>query len=218
MHEHPTGPAGTPRCALAHPGARMAMRERSYRGPRGAVSWVPAGRVAALRARVPRPNAQHLLARAPTRPTRPLAQPAARPAPCRSAPAAVSQCPSGRVIGPAASRLLAMSWAGCVVLQHSPALPPLACDNTIYLYCDTGILTSLAAYCNTIHCIATQLSSSPFNTIPVAIQFCIATQPSLFLQYNPVFQPSYCNTKISHNIVWAVAEFNFSAQNFLFQF
>ena len=175
-------------------------------------------RVAALRAHVPRPSAQHLLARAPTRPTRPLAQPAASLTPCRSAPAAVSQRPNGRVAGPATHCLLAVSCAGCVVLQHSPTLPHLACDNTICLYCDTGILTSLAACCNIIHCIATQLSSSPFNTIPVVIQFCIATQPSLFLQYNPVFQPSYCNTKISHNIVWAVAQFNFSAQNFLFQF
>ena len=37
---------GTPRRAQARPGARMAARWQSYRGLRGAVSWVPVGRVA----------------------------------------------------------------------------------------------------------------------------------------------------------------------------
>ena len=80
--------------------------------------------------------------------------------------------PSGRVVGagcaPArpyrrhsAARWLALSWAGYVVLQHSPAFPPQACHNTICLYCDIGFLTSPSAYCNTIHCIAIQFSSSP---------------------------------------------------------
>ena len=99
----------------------------------------------------------------------------------------------GRIAGARPRAWPAVSWAGCVVLQHNSAFPPQACCNTICLYCDTGFLTSPSAYCNTIHCIAIQFSSSPSNTIPVAIQFCIATQPSLFLQYNSAFQPSYCN-------------------------
>ena len=45
MHEHPTGPAGTPRCALARPGARMAAVSwpgpQSCRGKEPAVSQAP---------------------------------------------------------------------------------------------------------------------------------------------------------------------------------
>ena len=106
MHKHLASPAGTPRCALARPGARMA-----------AVSWQGAGRVAGqcgrvaatvpltLRAsaRAPAPSAP---APAPARPARPLAQPTARPAPCRgrpvgriAGPSAVSQRAPGRIVG-----------------------------------------------------------------------------------------------------------------------
>ena len=46
MNEHPAGPAGTPRCALARPGARMATRGRSYRGRVPVVSWPGTGRIA----------------------------------------------------------------------------------------------------------------------------------------------------------------------------
>ena len=45
VHEHPTGPTGTPRCALARPGARMAVRGRTYRGRVPAVSWPGTGRI-----------------------------------------------------------------------------------------------------------------------------------------------------------------------------
>ena len=45
MHEHPAGPTGTPRCALARPGMRMAARGWLYRGQVPAVSWPGTGRI-----------------------------------------------------------------------------------------------------------------------------------------------------------------------------
>ena len=133
--------------------------------------------------------------------------------PCRGLAARSYRGPSGRVMGagyaPArpyrrhsAARWLAVSWAGCVVLQHSPAFPPQACHNTICLYCDTGFLTSLTACCITIHCIAIQLSSSPKSfsaTIqPIVLRYNLPQSSSL-LQYNsPCFVTSL-STPFSHD-------------------
>ena len=138
VHEHPTGPTGhpgTPRCARC---GRIVGLGPAVSWPGPAVSQHTGCRIVGGCA-CAKPRAPARLAVSCRR----LLQP------CRgrglghvTAPVVVSQA-LGRAPG----------W--CVVLQHSPVLPPLACHNTICLYCDTGFLTSLAACCNTIHCIAT---------------------------------------------------------------
>ena len=112
MHKHPASPAGTPRCALARPGARMAVvswscpRPCRAKGP--AVSQASVA-VSQLQCRSPRahppapqfpvPQRQRLLAQHARLLSLPrarrlivAAQPAVSqgPAPCRSAPLAIS--------------------------------------------------------------------------------------------------------------------------------
>ena len=72
----------------------------------------------------------------------------------------------------------------CIAAQFQP-------PQSRYKFCIVT-LPSQPTACNTIF-VLQHTSNSPCNTTPVAIQFCIATQTSLFLQYNPAFQPSYCN-------------------------
>ena len=103
-------------------------------------------------------------------------------APLPAVPAPAARAPSTL---PARRAPLLHAQRPACALRALPARPasaqrPVHCHNTI-LYCD--IVWPPAACCNTIHCIATQLSSSP----------------SSLLQYNPAFisaiQPLYCNTK-----------------------
>ena len=86
-------------------------------------------RVVALRARVPRPSAQRLLARAPARPTRQLAQPAVTP--CTPAQR-LHALLSARAPSPAPARRVA---ATVVVLQYNTTQPQSQYNP---LYCDTN--------------------------------------------------------------------------------
>ena len=114
------------------------------------------------------------------------------PAPCRGR--------RRRVVARCAAPLATVSWAVsryspasslqytiCIATQFQPNQPP----QSRYNFCIVT-LPSQPTTCNTIF-VLQHTYNNPCNTIPVAIQFCIATQPSLFLQYNPAFQPSYCN-------------------------
>ena len=168
---------------------------------------------------------------------------AGAPAPYRGCSAArqrrvvgVCERRHGRIAGSRPRAWPAVSWAGCVVLQHSPAFPSQACHDTICLYCDTGFLTGPSAYCNTIHCIAIQFSSSPkslchdtlgfYNTTlsksttiqskstqaPITIQNIVLQykQLSYLLQYNC----KAFNTNSQYN--WAVAQKRLCTVFFLF--
>ena len=152
MHEHPAGPASMPRCALARPSARMAVRVRPYCGR-------PAGRVAG-------PSWSCRSARLPYRGR--VRAPCLRPrAPCCSPSSAVS-------------------WDGCVVLQHSPAFCLCLLSQYFELYCDTVPASSappgttiLQYNCQSTSNIAIHLSPRlQYNSNPLHIK----------LQYNP----SYC--------------------------
>ena len=134
MHKHPASPAGTPRCALARPGARMAavswLCPRPCRGKGPAVSQasvaVSQQQCCSPRSHPPAPQrpaplCQRLLAQHARSLSLPsaqrrvvVAQPAVSqgPAPCRSAP-------------------LAVSWAGTRA-RPAPSLPSLA---TIHFFC-----------------------------------------------------------------------------------
>ena len=128
MQKHPASPAGTPRCALARPGARMAAVSwpcpRPCHGKGSAVSQASMA-VSQLQCRSPRahppaPQRQRLLAQHARSLSLPraqrrivAAQPAVSqgPAPCRSAP-------------------LAVSWAGTRA-RPPPSLP----SSTIQHFC-----------------------------------------------------------------------------------
>ena len=123
VHDHPTGPTGTPRCAQERPSGHMCAV--SWPGPqpcRGKGPAVTQALVAVSQPPLARPCAV------------PRAMPRVYALSCR-APRLSYRGPSGRVVGagcaparpyrrPSAVRLLAVSWASCVVLQHSPAFPP----------------------------------------------------------------------------------------------
>ena len=134
MHKHPASPAGTPRCALARPGACMAAVSwpcpRPCRGKGPAVSQASVA-VSQLQCHSPRahppapqrpaPQRQRLLAQHACSLSLPRAQrrivatqPAVSqgPTPCRSAP-------------------LAVSWAGT---RARPA-QPTSCLATIQFFC-----------------------------------------------------------------------------------
>ena len=116
-------------------------------------------------------------------------------------PPAVSQAQGGvswalqrRVAARCAAPLAAVCWAVsryipasslqytiCIATQFQPNQPP----QSRYNFCIVT-LPSQPTACNTIF-VLQHTSNSPCNTIPVAIKFCIATHPSLFLQYNPAF-------------------------------
>ena len=161
--------------AACSPHAPRACRAHYARPPRPEpVSLCPARQSPALlHARSPRS-----LPRPPARPTR--SQRLAAPAAARPLRPAIQPSLSG------------LQYTICIATQFHSNQPP----KSRYKFCIVT-LPSQPTVCNTIF-VLQHTSNSPCNTIPVAIQFfffffCIASQPSLFLQYNPAFQPSYCN-------------------------
>ena len=110
----------------------------------------------------------------------PRAQPSTQPAP-------VPWDPNGRIVAWLPSlvaiqpSLSSLQYTICIATQFQPNQPP----QSRYKFC-IMTLPSQPTACNTIF-VLQHTSNNPCNTIPVAIQFCIATQPSLFLQYNPAF-------------------------------
>ena len=132
MHKHPASPAGTPRCALARPGARMAVvswscpRPCRAKGPAVSQACVA---VSQLQCRSPRahPPAPQLPALAPARPARSLAQPIVRPAPYRGRPA-------GRIAGPSAMSQRAPGHIAGGNARQACA-QPVQLHNTTFLYC-----------------------------------------------------------------------------------
>ena len=223
VHEHQNWPNWAPRCARA-----WSYRGRAWpcrgRGPRPYRSARLSCRSVAL-------TPLRAVSRAPC--PAPWRRVAGAPAPYRGCSAArqrrvlgVCERRHGRIAGSRPRAWPAVSWAGCVVLQHNPAFPSQACHDTICLYCDTGFLTGPSAYCNTIHCIAIQFSSSPkslchdtlgfYNTTlskstaiqskstqaPITIQNIVLQykQLSYLLQYNC----KAFNTNSQYN--WAVAQ------------
>ena len=93
--------------------------------------------------------------------------------------------------------LAAVSWALAArqpgrIAGTVPCTPSQPRYNTLCVLRYKFFLTSLAACCNTIHCIATQLSSSPScNTISTLLQY----NPSIYklhsLQYETVLQHNF---------------------------
>ena len=221
VHKHPASPAGTPRCALARPGARMAVvswscpRPCRAKGP--AVSQASVA-VSQLQCRSPRahPPAPSAPAPAPARPARSLAQPTASPAPYRGSPAS-------RIAGPSAvsQRPLAISWAGTrarpapslssSIIQHfciaapktSLTKPPQSrykfCIVTLPVhptYCNTIFPAFPAFSCNTSSCIAIQFSSSQ------------AAQATI--------QMLCCNTIFQHSLLLLAIQFQYYNTKFFF--
>ena len=158
MHEHPAGPAGTPRCALARPGARMVAVSWSgpqpCRGKGPAVSQAP---VAVSQRPCRTPSA---LPPAPQRPNacspRTLARSLGLPC-ARFVPSAVSWLPQrpchGLATGRVATRLPAQppnplsQYTYCIAIQWPMSFKRVA----IHLSLPKPLST-----CNTTWCIAIQ--------------------------------------------------------------
>ena len=96
----------------------------------------------------------------------------AHPAACRARPRPQHSLLRLVAIQPSLSSL---QYTICIATQFQSNQPP----QSRYKFCIVT-LPSQSIACNTIF-VLQHTSNSPCNTIPVAIQFCIATQPSLFL-------------------------------------
>ena len=187
VHGHPASPAGTPRCALARPGARMAAlswsgpdrvmeRGRPCRRPQWLYRSIPVARPARFRQHPPRPTPQRqrLLAPRLLRAQRRFvgAMPHA-PVPCRGCVCVHAWPYRGLPRDTVPSRL-----ATLVTIQ--------------YVYCDTNaqssslpLLQYYPAYCNTI--LPYILQYNPRLTNCIAIQF-----PSLQYKLGSSKFPNFC--------------------------
>ena len=202
VQEHPAGPAGTPRCALARPGARMAARRRWYRGRVPTVSWLRPWPCHGLHGRIAGPLSAVSQCRAPSAPCarpcrapvrlRPVHVPCRRhnARPCRrcSGYIAIQPCPFPLLpchntpgciaIQPCLLQPFSRNTVNCIAIQFTtyPASPPIAIHFTPLNCIAIQFLSQPSRlYCNTLQCIATQFQPSKL--------------PSL--QYKPL----YCNTK-----------------------
>ena len=139
--------------------------------------------------RAPAANAPRAVA-CSLRACRPRALPRARaPACALAAPCRAPSVPPARP----ASRLHAPPAHSARALRAQPVLSqrPVHCHNTI-LYCD--IVWPPAACCNTIHCIATQLSSSPSSLLQYNPAYISAIQTTVLQHKNPYTSLLTCNT------------------------
>ena len=134
---------------------------------------------------------------------------------------------------PSAVWLLCHNTLQCIVIQTSIIQPPS--HNTLQCIAIQFPINPIA------HVAIQYPIAIPFSAFQPAIQFCIATQPRLFLQYNSSYSsPPHCNTISTHctpqgprsryncilaiqkkiknfTIVWAVAQKRFLHQkNFFF--
>ena len=134
---------------------------------------------------------------------------------------------------PSTARFLCHNTLQCIVIQTSIIQPPS--HNTLQCIAIQFLINPTA------HVAIQYPIAIPFSTFQPAIQFCIATQPRLFLQHNSSYSsPPHCNTISTHctpqgprsryncllaiqkkkkknfTIVWAVAQKWFLHQFFFF--
>ena len=140
VQEHPAGPTGTPRCAQAHPGARMAVV--SWPGPRPCRGKGPTVSQALVAVSQRPCRTPHALPPAPQRPSASACSPsapAARPAPYRGCVCVQAWPYRGLPRDTVPSRLATLVTIHYVYCDTNAQPSSLPQSQYTRVYCDTNL-------------------------------------------------------------------------------